>query len=253
MSDDGDHPILTLVGLAAVALGVLMVVQPGLAAAIGTDYTAVTVVALLALVQGIRVARARKATELRTAETPDVETVETVPTPGEDFDREVAELRLGPRRMLIRKRADLRETLEAAAVRAVADRENCSREAAAERVETGAWTDDPHAARFLGGPEAPSPPLLSRMRIAASGRSSRQFSIRRTADAIARVAGVTDDTASDGSSGGSADSGGTASSERIPLSERIAPSDSPGTSDRTPDTDETHSRGTTKEGREAES
>jgi hypothetical protein len=200
MSDDGNS-ILTLVGLVAVALGVLMVIQPGLAAAIGTDYTAVTIVALLALVQGIRVARSRKATELRAAETPDVETVETVPTPGDDFDREVAELRSGPRRTLIRKRANLRESLEAAAVTAVADRENCSPEAARERIEAGTWTDDPHAASFLGGAEAPSPPLFARVRIAASGQSSRQFRIRRTADAIARVAGVADESGEGGTDG----------------------------------------------------
>jgi hypothetical protein len=199
MSDDSGYPLLTLVGLVAVALGVLMIVQPGLAAAVGTGYTAVTIIGLLALVQGVRVARARKAAELRSAETPDVETVETMPTPGDDFDREVAELRSGPRRMLIRKRADLRETLEAVAVTAVADRENCSREAARERIEAGTWTDDAHAASFLGGAEAPDPPLLARVRIAASGQSSRQFQIRRTADAIARIAGITDESEEDGS------------------------------------------------------
>ena len=194
MSDDSDHPFLTLVGVVAVALGVLMVIQPGLATGIGTGYVAVTVVGALALVQGIRVARARKAAELQAAETPDVETVETVPTPGDDFDREVAGLRTGPRRTLIRKRAELQEALEATAVRAVADRENCSREAARDAVAVGTWTDDLHAASFLGGDEAPSPPLLDRIRIAASGRSSRQFRVRRTADAVARVAGVTDVT-----------------------------------------------------------
>lgn len=200
MSDDS-HPILTLVGLVAVGVGVLMVIRPGLAATIGTDYAAVTVVGLLALAQGLRVARARKAAELRAAETPDVETVETMPTPGDSFDRQVAELRSGPRRSVIRKRANLRETLEAAAVTAVADRENCTRERARERIEAGTWTDDVHAAAFLGGTEAPTPPLLDRVKIAASTESAHQFRVRRTADAIAQVAGIADE--------GGTDEGGT--------------------------------------------
>ncbi|MFC4449115.1 DUF7269 family protein [Halorussus aquaticus] len=190
MTDGNDHPILTAVGLVAVALGLLMAFVPGFAAAIGTGYAAVTVVGLLALVQAIRVARSRQATELEATETPDVETVETVPTPGDEFDRTVAELRSGPRRDLIRERADLRETLETAAVTAVADRENCSREQARERLDAGTWTDDRHAASFLGGEDAPSPPVFDRVKLAVSTESPSQYRIRRTADAVARAAGV---------------------------------------------------------------
>jgi len=201
-----DHPVLTTVGIAAVALGVLMVVQPGLAAAIGVDYAAVLLIGLIALVQGLRVARSRQRSEIRGAETPDVETVETMPTPGDEFDETVASLRSGPRRVLIRERADLRETLEAAALTAVADRENCSREAAAEMIEDGSWTDDVHAAALLGGPAAPSPPLFDRLKLAASAQSSFQFRVRRTADAVARAAGVTAD-ADDDSDEGATDGG----------------------------------------------
>jgi hypothetical protein len=201
MSDDS-HPILTTVGLAAVALGVLMVVEPSLAAAIGVDYAAVIVVALLALVQGFRVARARQASDIQSAETPDVETVETMPTPGDDFDRTVAQLGSGPRRVRIRERANLRETLEDAAITAVADRENCSREEAVERVEQGTWTDDRHAASLLGKSGAPSPPIIERMKVAASAESTFQYRIRRTADAVARVAGVTPDEADENEENG---------------------------------------------------
>jgi hypothetical protein len=189
MNDD-DHPVLTAVGLAAVALGVLMVVQPSVASAVGVDYAAVIVVGLLALVQGVRVARARRASEIQGAETPDVETVETMPTPGDDFDRRIAEWRSGSRRTRIRERTDLRDVLEDAATTAVADRENCSREAAAERIESGTWTDDPHAASLLGGPGTANPPIFDRIRLAASTESAYQYKVRRTADAIARVAGV---------------------------------------------------------------
>lgn len=185
-----DHPLLTAVGVAAVALGVLMVVEPGLAAAIAADYTAVVLIGALALVQGLRVARARRATELRGAETPDVETVRSVPTPGDGFDDRVAGLRSGPRRAVLRGRADVRETLTDAAIAAVADRDHCSREAARERIEDGTWTDDPFAASYLGGSDAPKPPLSAKLKLVTSPESAHQVRVRRTADAVARAAGV---------------------------------------------------------------
>ncbi|PSP56646.1 hypothetical protein BRC82_01870 [Halobacteriales archaeon QS_1_67_19] len=176
----------------AAAAGILLIVEPTLAATISADYVAVTIVGLLALVQGFRTAQARKRTEIRGAETPDVETVETMPTPGHEFDARIEGLTSRSRRMHLRERTDLRDALEAAAVRAVADRDNCSREAARERIEDGTWTDDPHAAAFLGGDAAPTPPLIDRLRVIASGESAYQFRLRRTADAVARAAGVTE-------------------------------------------------------------
>ncbi|WP_135828537.1 DUF7269 family protein [Halorussus halobius] len=188
--DDGGHPLLTTVGVAAVAVGVLFVVQPGLAAAVGVDYAAALLVGLIALVQAARTVQARRASDVRGAETPDVEAVETVPTPGDEFDETVADLRSGPRRVLVRERADLHDRIEEAAVTAVAERENCSREAARERVADGTWTDDIHAAAFLGGDDAPNVPLVDRLKLAASAESTFQLRLRRTADAVARTAGV---------------------------------------------------------------
>ena len=185
-----DHPVLTAVGVVAVALGVLMLIQPSLAAAVSANYAAVILIGVLALVQCVRVVQTRRRSEIRSAETPDVETVETMPTPGREFDERVAQLRSGPRRMTIRERANLRETLEETAVAAVADRENCSRERARERIDAGTWTDDVHAAAYLGGADAPKPPFLSKLRFVASTNSTYQIRMRRTADAIARAAGV---------------------------------------------------------------
>ncbi|WP_132057064.1 DUF308 domain-containing protein [Halorussus amylolyticus] len=184
------RPILTGIGVVAVALGVLMVVQPSLATAISADYAAVLLIGALALVQGVRIAQSRRTSEIRGAETPDVETVETMPTPGAEFDERVARMRSGPRRTTIRERADLRDALLDAAVSAVAHAENCSREDARERIDAGTWTDDVHAAAFLGGDDAPNPPFRSKLRLAFSTESVHQFRLRRAADAVARVAGV---------------------------------------------------------------
>ncbi|WP_135805739.1 DUF7269 family protein [Halorussus marinus] len=188
-----DHPILTAVGVGAVGLGVLLVVQPGLAAAVGADYVAVTVVGLLAVVQAVRVVQRRRSTEIRGAATPDVETVETVPTPGEAFDDRVAGLGAGARRTTVREREDIREHLTETAVTAVAHARNCSPATARERIEAGEWTDDRYAAAFLAGPDGPRLPFRSKLRFVAGSESLRQHQMRRTADAVARVAGVGDD------------------------------------------------------------
>jgi hypothetical protein len=185
-----DHPVLTAIGVAAVGLGILLVVQPRLAAAIGADYVAVTVVGLLAIVQAVRVVQRRRSTEIRGAETPDVETVETVPTPGEAFDDRVAALRSSTRRSRVRERDDIREQLAETAITAAARARNCSRAAARERIEAGAWTDDRYAAAFLAGPDGPSLPFRSKLRFVAGPESLGQHQMRRTADAIARLAGV---------------------------------------------------------------
>lgn len=200
MSDDA-HPLLATLGLLAVGAGVLLVARPGLAATIGTDYAAVTLVAVLALVQCLRVVRARRASEVRTARIGDVETVESMPTPGEEFDRMVEEIHAVPRRVSIRRQDDVRETLEGAALAAIARRENCSRDRAREHVAAGTWTDDVHATVFLGGEGAPTPSLVDRLTVAASGHSPPQFRIRRTADAVARTAGVDDGSTVEGSGG----------------------------------------------------
>jgi len=217
MSRDDDHPLLTTVGIAAVALGVVFAVQPGLAAAVGVDYAAVLLVGMIALVQGVRTAHARRSSDVHGAETPDVEAVETMPTPGDEFDQTVADLRSGPRRVLVRERSDLHDRIEEAAVTAVADRENCSREAARERIADGTWTDDVHAAAFLGDEEAPSVPLVNRLKLAASTHSAFEYRLRRAADAVARTAGVVADAPADDapadSDAASAESGGDESAE----------------------------------------
>ena len=187
MSLEDDHPVLSAVGIAAAGMGVLMVVDPSFAALVGTGYAAVTMVGLLALVQGYRVVRSRRASDVIGAETPDVETVPTVPTPGEEFDELLASLRSGPRRKTIRQRSELQETLEELALTTVAHRENCSREAAAEYLRDGTWTGDPHAAAFFGGSDVSRPPLVDRLKLAASTESRFQHRARRTADAIARL------------------------------------------------------------------
>lgn len=196
--------VLTAMGVVTFASGVLFVVRPELAGAVGATYGAVTLLGALGLVQLLRVLRSRRRTALRAAEPDDVEAVPSVPTPGAEFDRTVAELHAVPRRISLRRQRQVQESLLEAAVRAVASRQHCSPERARELVLSGAWTDDPHAATFLGGPEVPPESVAERLRVAGSSYTPPQFRIRRTADAVARTAGHDEAPATGSPAGGAA-------------------------------------------------
>lgn len=64
--------------------------------------------------------------------------------------------------------AEIRDRLREAA-RQVLVETDVSPEAAARAVRTGSWTDDRRAAAFLGGPDAPDPPIEMQLRDWASG------------------------------------------------------------------------------------
>ena len=54
-------------------------------------------------------------------------------------------------------------------------------------VETGAWTDDPHAAVFLAAEGGPTPSVLSRVRLWLSPERERERRIEATMGAIERL------------------------------------------------------------------
>jgi len=65
--------------------------------------------------------------------------------------------------------AEIRDRLREAARQVLVETTDMSIEAAAREVRTGSWTDDRRAAAFLGGPDAPDPPIELQLRDWASG------------------------------------------------------------------------------------
>jgi len=65
--------------------------------------------------------------------------------------------------------AEIRDRLREAARQVLVEATAVSPEAAARAVKTGSWTDDRRAATFLGGPDAPDPPIEMQLRDWASG------------------------------------------------------------------------------------
>lgn len=65
--------------------------------------------------------------------------------------------------------SEIRNRLREAARQMLVETAEISMEAAAREVRTGSWTDNRRAATFLGGPDAPDPPIEMQLRDWASG------------------------------------------------------------------------------------
>ncbi|WP_225316343.1 MULTISPECIES: hypothetical protein [Haloferax] len=170
-----------LVGVAATGAGFAVVAGVSL----GLQLTDVFLglVAALATLQGLRYVQRRRATTTRTTTTSDPEVRVEVPAPGADFDTELVSAMT--RRGTWGARERLTDRLEQRAVRALVLRDGRTPEAAATLVDTGGWTDDVVAARFLGADV--SVPLGYRLRLLLSGQSVLVARVERTVAAIERV------------------------------------------------------------------
>lgn len=250
MSRRGDRSTAwyLLVGGGLLAFGLALV--PGVAAVVpvpaavelaGNDYFLLGAFGVVTLgVLGWTVWR-RATSRLDVADPPDPETVPTAPRPGHAFDDAVA------RSVSLRpwcrasERERLRERLREAALAAEMRRDGCSRDVARERLETGSWTSDPRAARFLR-PGEPFPLTVGeRLRAVLRGRTSFQRAAKATAEALARRHGGSDGrpsrraTREDGPTTGTGDTvtpGGTGPDEDTGETEAAGGPGEAGTTDR---------------------
>lgn len=178
-----------VIGAALAALGVLLMAAPGLADLIPANRYLVIGVGLLALVAGLRLASRRKQTAVEGAETGDPELRRPVPTPGDRLQEWLAHVDAFGRSSM-RTRRRIRERLRSAAIAAVKRRERSSLPTARERVAAGEWTDDPHAAVFVGDRSVPEPPVLADLAVSLSLRSRFGHRARRTIAAVLDLADV---------------------------------------------------------------
>lgn len=174
--------ILVLGAVAALA-GLVGAFAPSLVAGIASTYDAVVPVGLLAVFLGAVYVRGRLVTERRYVTPRERETRPTPPTPGEEFDRQVASLAPASTREGKSERAAIRERLEGAAVNVLVN-EGHDPETARERVESGRWTDDPHAASFFAMETGDRSGALG-LRGLLAGSNSFERQARRTARVIA--------------------------------------------------------------------
>lgn len=181
-------------GLGGVGTAVLVAVRPETAgllpveasiALLGSDYVVVAAVGLLAVgcavvLFGIRVRRG--VTEVTP---PVVEGVQSATYPGIAVDQ-TGGRSLSPAGDAAD--ADRRERLRAAAIRATQTAEDCSTEAARDRVDNGSWTRDQVASAWLAADEPSATDTASDHR----RKSPSERTVKRTLAAITHVAADAD-------------------------------------------------------------
>lgn len=168
--------------LAVAGLAVFLVPSLGGAAAAGQFY--VGAVGAIALLQGGRYARDAWRSPVVGAETGDPELISGVPTPGDDFDDALAstfEVHS------LEGRKEVESRLEPVA-RAVLERgRDWSTAETGRRLDAGDWTDDPVAAAFFSDDAADDVPLVTRLRIRWSEKSSYGVQAERATAELERI------------------------------------------------------------------
>lgn len=91
----------------------------------------------------------------------------------------------------VRDRQTVEGEIRAVAIDVLTRTESCSIDEAAEMLESGTWTTDPRAASFLGGSEAPDPPLRLQFYDWLSGEAYDRH-VEHTVDEIAKRDGLTE-------------------------------------------------------------
>lgn len=170
-------------GAVAAVAGLVGAFAPSLVAGIAPSYDAVVPVGLLAVFLGAVYVYGRLRTSRRYATPTERETRPAPPTPGEEFDRRLSDLAPASTPEGKSERAAIRERLETAAVTVLVD-EGHDPETARERVETGRWTDDPHAAAFFAVEPSDRGGRFG-LRGLLGGGSSFERQARRTARVVA--------------------------------------------------------------------
>jgi len=177
------------VGTTAAGVGLALVVRPGLAGGLGVGETAVLVLGALALAYAVLPVGQWRGTRRRAAPGDEPEVVPACDPPGDDVDRLFAAVDRGAIAEL-EARAKLRRRLEHSAARAVARRDDCSRDAAREALAAGTWTDDPVAAAYFAerqGDVAAALPAGRRLRFHLAPGSPRARAARRVVDEITAI------------------------------------------------------------------
>ncbi len=185
--------LLLVAGVGLAGLGLFALAAPGVID-LDVGQAALTLVAILALLLSLRAVQTRRRTDLTQAMTPDPERVRAVSPPGAQLQDATRQFWQKPHAFY---RMSGRDAIKAAAVAVLTRYESCTTEEAYDRIERGTWTDDEYAVAFLS--ETPGAPRsLSRtLRTWLGKETAYQRGLRHSVDAIAAIASIPPQPASD--------------------------------------------------------
>jgi hypothetical protein len=175
------------VGIILVIGGLAVVFIPGVAGGVRTGSAFLILIGLVALLAGGLAVRARFTASNTQKELSTPERKRTHPTPGDEFDSQLASLTPRGRRQGARERRAVRDRLDEVAI-SVLVRDGDSEAVAREQLTRGTWTDDPHAAAFFAEERAADVPIEDRFRVAFSSEPNSRKQARHAIDALARIA-----------------------------------------------------------------
>ena len=156
---------------------------------LGNDYFVLGSFAALALVAVLVMLTRRALGSVSQAAPPDPETRIDAPRPGVLFDRFLDTWSAANPYASTQGEDRVREQLRTSVQTAMMRVEGLSRDAAADRIIEGDWTDDPVAARFLRTDAEATPSLGDRLRLALRGERWSQYGARRAASALVQQYG----------------------------------------------------------------
>lgn len=155
------HRLGILVGVVVLGGGIVLVFIPDVALALPFNLLLADVAALGAVILGVWTARTRYRTNPAWVQVPDIEFPLATPTPGDELDDLIYRLtRL--REGTIEHRERIFERLREVAIAVIQQREKASPEEAANRLESGTWTDDERARAFFASEGKGGRPSLRR-------------------------------------------------------------------------------------------
>ncbi|MFC7046703.1 hypothetical protein ACFQH6_15980 [Halobacteriaceae archaeon GCM10025711] len=154
---------------------------------VGNDYLLVSALAGVAALVAVPVVVSGREGNLVQAAMPDPEGPVTAPPPGSGFDDDVDGLTFALPVVGHPARERVRERLRAAAIGTISRTDGRQRAAAVRMVDEGTWTDDRHAAAFVGD-SVRSPGIGVRLATLATGETWSQQAARRAAEAVADYA-----------------------------------------------------------------
>lgn len=181
--------VVGLLGVVSVAGAVVVAGDPAMdlaqpaVEALGNDYFVVAVPAVVAVVVVVLGLLFRAASGLSQASPPDPEGVPTVPTFGTEFDAFVSGTP-GRAHLWGDAPAEMRDRVREVAIRTEMRVDGLTREAATERVDRGAWTDDADAAAFCRPAGVTGGASGFWLRAALNGKTWSQYGAARAADAV---------------------------------------------------------------------
>ncbi len=153
----------TVGGVLLVVVGLAAIVDSSVVQGVAVPADLMDLIGVLALLGGLVTANLIRDADSSTATVTPPETRAELPVPGEDIDELLATIDENPLGALD-EHAEIRERLTGVAVTLLADRYGLRESAAREALETGVWTDDPHAAAFFVGEYPEWAPLRLQVR-----------------------------------------------------------------------------------------